>query len=256
MIPVLLRSVLLPLLFLLSVVVYSQDTFSIVAVDPETGEVGVAGASCVDGAGSFGGVRIINRLIPGRGGVNAQAWICVNPNVNLNNAITRMQQGDAPNEIIDWLIANDACEARNFDPRFRQYGIVDLGTDGNPRAAAFTGSLADDYKGHITGLNYSIQGNILIGPEVLIQMEERFLNTSGSLAEKLMAAMQGAKIPGADARCLSRGTTSTSAFLRVARPDDPVNNISLDLNVSEVNFGKEPIDALQRICLINNSRLP
>ncbi len=51
-------------------------------------------------------------------------------------------------------------------------------------------------------------------------MEYRFLNTEGSLAEKLMSALQGAKVPGADTRCLNEGTSSLSAFVRVAKPND------------------------------------
>lgn len=47
----------------------AQDTFSIVAVDPATGEVGSAGATCVEGIGNFGGVILLSGIIPGRGGV-------------------------------------------------------------------------------------------------------------------------------------------------------------------------------------------
>ena len=70
---------------LLSITGFSQDTFSIIAVDPATGEVGSAGASCVTGVGSQGIIDIITKIIPGRGGVNSQAYVCI-PNSNLNNA--------------------------------------------------------------------------------------------------------------------------------------------------------------------------
>ena len=126
-------------------------------------------------------------------------------------------------------------------------GIVDFDENGVPRVAAFTGSQTDDYKGHLTGDNYSIQGNILLGPEVLEQMEAGFLNTEGSLSDKLMAAMQGANIPGADARCLDRGTSSTSAFLRVYRPDDAIDDPTVFLDILEMPFGEEPIDELQEL---------
>ncbi|MCB0593558.1 MAG: DUF1028 domain-containing protein [Phaeodactylibacter sp.] len=225
----------------------AQDTFSIVAVDPETGEVGSAGASCVQGAGAIGGVILLNGIIPGRGGVNAQAFICVNPHINLDNAMARMGEGFSPQEIIDWLIENDECFSQNFDPSYRQYGIADFDPDGNPRTAAHTGSNADNWKGHITGANYSIQGNILRGPEVIDSMEARFLATQGSLAKKLMAAMQGANIVGADSRCTAAGTSSTSAFLRVFRPDDEPDAPYLELNVAETPTGVEPIDSLQSL---------
>jgi uncharacterized Ntn-hydrolase superfamily protein len=155
------------LAFVISFPGFAQDTFSIVAVDPETGEVGSAGATCVPGIGSLGGVILLSGIIPGRGGVNAQAWICINPHINLDNAIAQMQAGLSPEEIIVWLQTNDACFSQNFNPAYRQYGIVDLDSIGEPRSAAFTGESADDWKGHITGPNYSIQGNILKGPEVL-----------------------------------------------------------------------------------------
>jgi len=78
-------------------------------------------------------------------------------------------------------------------------------------------------------------------------MENGFNNTNGSLAEKLMAAMQGANFAGADSRCLARGTSSTSAFLRVYRPDDAPNNPTLGLSILEMPFGEEPIDSLQNL---------
>ena len=70
------------------------------------------------------------------------------------------------------------------------------------RTAGFTGNLADDYKEDRQGATYSIQGNILLNQSVIDNMEYNFLNTEGSLAEKLMAAMQGANFAGADSRCL------------------------------------------------------
>lgn len=94
---------------------FSQDTFSIIAADPATGEVGAAGASCVDGIVQFGGIQLLNKIIPGKGGVNAQAWVCINPHSNLDLAIEQMENGLSPDEIIAHLIANDACSAQNFN---------------------------------------------------------------------------------------------------------------------------------------------
>jgi len=237
------------LLFLLSFSfqIFSQDTFSIIAVDSITGEVGAAGATCVDGIAQWGGIQLLNKIIPGKGGVNAQAWICLNPHINLDNAMTQMDDGLSPQEIIDWLIANDACNSQNFNPEYRQYGVVDFDDNGSPRTAAFTGTNADDFKGHRTGADYAIQGNILLGAEVLDGMENGFNNTTGTLAQKLMGAMQGANMPGADSRCLARGTSSTSAFLRVYKPTDDVANPHLELSILEMPFGEEPIDSLQNL---------
>jgi len=230
------------LVFILSLNLAAQDTFSIVAVDEATGEIGSAGASCIDGAAQFGGVILISDIIPGRGAVNGQATVCI-PHTNLNNAIQQLEAGFAPQEILDWLYDNDGCGFGG--PEERQYGIVDFDGDGAARAAAFTGNMALDYAGQRVGANYAIQGNILLGPEILDSMEMRFLNTEGSLADKLMAAMQGANVPGADSRCLNAGTSSTSAFLQVYKSDDTQGSPFLRLNVMETATGVEPIDSLQ-----------
>ncbi|NND62574.1 MAG: DUF1028 domain-containing protein, partial [Flavobacteriaceae bacterium] len=183
-------------------------------------------------------------IIPGRGGVNSQAWVCI-PNTNLQNAIEQMEMGSSPTEIIDWLLLNDSCSAQNFDPEYRQYGIVDLDEFGDPRTAGWTGSMADDYKEDRQGPNYSIQGNILLDVSVINNMEDNFNNTSGTLADKLMAAMQGANFAGADSRCLAAGTSSTTAYLLVYKADDEPGSPYLRLNVGQQASGTEPIDLLQ-----------
>jgi len=74
----------LALIFTLSQCLYAQHTFSIVAVDTITNEVGSAGATCLDSDNCTGcNAIIISGLAPGRGAVNAQAQVCF-PNINLN----------------------------------------------------------------------------------------------------------------------------------------------------------------------------
>ena len=211
-------------------ILLSQDTFSIVAVDPVTGEVGSAGASCI--AGSI----IISDVHTGVGVIHTQSYWNA---ANQNYARTLMNLGLSPQQIIDSLIMHDA----QGNPSIQQYGIVDLIDSG--RSAAFTGSNCYNYKNHITGPTYAIQGNILLGQQILDSMEARFLNTPGTLADKLMAALQGAKVPGADTRCLGYGTSSLSAFIRVARLQDTTATLYLDLNVNSAPIGVEPIDSLQ-----------
>ena len=77
-------------------------------------------------------------------------------------------------------------------------------------------------------INYSIQGNILLGAEILDSMEARFLAATGPLSDRLMACLQGANVPGADSRCLANGTSSLSAFVRVAKPGDADDSLFLD----------------------------
>lgn len=221
----------------------AQDTFSIVAVDSVTGEVGSAGATCLDLSNSTSGALVISDIIPGRGGIHTQAYW---NGVNQSNARNRMELGDTPAEIISWVLANDAG-GFGLDSSYRQYGIVDFDSTGSPRAAGYSGVNTDDYKDHLIGPNYAIQGNILLGPQILDSMESRFLNTQGSLADKLMAAMQGANVPGADTRCLNEGVSSLSAFIRVSRPYDLPGQYYLDLSVLQTPFGAEPIDSLQSL---------
>jgi uncharacterized Ntn-hydrolase superfamily protein len=229
------------LLSFLSLNIQAQDTFSIVAVDSITGEVGSAGASCVDLTNYPNYTyHFLGELFPGVGAINTQAYYL---SQNQANARARMQEGMNPQEIIDWLIAND----HQNNPSVRQYGIAGL-VDGSPEAAGYTGSNTDDYKNHVTGNHYSIQGNILLGQEVLDQMEANFLAEEGDLACKLMAALQGANMVGADSRCASNGTSSLFAFLKVAQPDDTFGDPSFVIGLkTEDGAGIEPIDSLQII---------
>lgn len=220
-------------------VVLSQDTFSIVAVDTITGEIGGAGASCLDGTQIQGGVLIISDIIPGVGSIHTQSYWNA---TNQQNAHQRMLEGYSPQEIIDWLITHDVQN----NPGIRQYGIVDFDPfSGHARSAGYTGANCLTYKNHILGPNYAIQGNILLGQQILDSMESRFNRTEGPLAVKLMAALQGAKVPGADTRCLAEGVSSLSAFVRVARPNEIMPNIHCNLLVDEAPYGHDPIDSLQ-----------
>jgi uncharacterized Ntn-hydrolase superfamily protein len=217
----------------------SQDTFSIVAMDPITGEVGSAGASCVDlDANNLPTDDFLGELFPGLGAINTQAYYIP---ANQANARARMNEGYTPSEIIEWLINNDVQN----QPQFRQYGIVGKVGE-NIETAAYTGIATDDYKNDITGPNYSIQGNILLGEEVLNGMEAGFLNTEGDLACKLMGALQGANIVGADFRCTNNGTSSLFAFVKVAQPSDTFGDPSFLLSVrTGSNDQIEPITELQ-----------
>lgn len=224
---------------------FAQDTFSIVAVDPNTGEIGSAGASCLDNIGFPGsnGAIIISDILPGRGAIHTQSYWTA---TNQANARLKMQEGLAPAEIITWLKQNDVEGI--FGQLKRQYGIVDFDSTGMPRSAAFTGTSCLNWKGHRTGLNYAIQGNILLGPQILDSMEAHFLQTEGQpLAMRLMYALQGANVVGADSRCTTNGTSSLSAFVRVALPTDTIGGFYLDLNVPSLPAGQEPIDSLQTL---------
>lgn len=224
------------LLLALNLNTFSQDTFSITAIDNATGYVGSAGASCI--AGSI----ILSDVHPNRGVIHTQASY-----ISGNQVYARglMNMGLSPQQIIDSLVAHDVQN----NPTVRQYGITD--NIGGGRTAGYTGVNCINYKNHMLGTTFTVQGNILLGQQILDSMFARFTNTNGTFAEKLMAALQGAKVIGADTRCLSRGTSTISAFIRVAKPTDPPSGpYWLDLNVNNTAPQHDPIDSLQ--ILFNN----
>lgn len=208
---------------------FSNDTFSIVAVDPLTGKIGSAGASCIQGS------IIISDIHPYLGAIHTQSYW---NETNQDNASSLMGQGYSPQEIIDWLVENDAQN----NSAIRQYGIVDL-IDGG-RSAAFTGENCSDYKGHNIGETYAIQGNILLGQSILDDMEEAFLTQYGTFEEKLMASLMAANVVGADTRCTSYGTPSISAFIRVSKQSNSQDSLFMDLNVNNAPLTINPLDSL------------
>lgn len=216
----------------------AQDTFSIVAIDTLTGEIGSAGASCLDARAIEGGAAIISDLLPGVGAVHTQSYYLAG---NQQAAQRWLRAGISAQALLDSVVAGDA----EGDPSRRQYGVLTVDSSGQVAVAAYTGDSCLAWHGHRTGATYSVQGNILLGPQVLDSMEVRFRRSEGSLPERLMAALQGANIPGADSRCLEEGVSSQSAFLRVARPTDSAMDIHLELIVDRTEEGEEPIDVLQ-----------
>jgi uncharacterized Ntn-hydrolase superfamily protein len=219
---------------------YSQDTFSIVAIDTVTKEIGSAGATCLTEQAGFPGAVFISDIIGGHGAIHTQSYGLVE---NQLAARERMLGGDTPEQIIKWLEENDYENT----PEIRQYGVIDLDAAGTPRTAAYTGIDCLNYKNHIVGRNYAIQGNILLGKQILDSMEARFVRTEGTLADKFMACLQGANIPGADTRCLADGLSSKSSFLRLSRWEDPDKTYKLNLTVGKTKTGRDPIDSLQTL---------
>ena len=210
-------------------ILISNDTFSIVAVDTLTGQIGSAGASCIQGS------IIISDIHPGLGAIHTQSYWNA---TNQDSASSLMEQGYEPQDIIDWLVENDAQN----DPTIRQYGIVDLLEGG--RSASFTGENCSDFKGHKNGDTYAIQGNILLGQSILDDMEEAFLTQYGTFEEKLMASLMAANVVGADTRCTQYGTPSISAFIRVAGPNDYADHLFMDINVDNAPLTLNPLDSL------------
>lgn len=207
----------------------AQHTFSIVAIDPITHEVGGAGATC------YQTVNDIADVHPGVGYIHTQSYMNTE---NQALARTLMNKYFTPSAIVDSLKRTDA----EHTPWLRQYAVIDL-TDGG-RTAAFTGDSCFEYKGARIGKTYVIIGNILAGPEILDAMEKGFTSCKGSLSDKLMAALLAAKVPGADKRCTEQKVSSLSAYILVAKPEDQPGAYFLNLNIENV-YPNDPIDVLQ-----------
>ena len=226
------KSLQILLIILLPLYALSQDTFSICAYDSITGQVGSAGATCIQASTS---AVIISDVIPGVGVVHTQAsWL----QANKTYAHNLMLLGLTPQQIIDSVTLHDA----QGNATIRQYGVVDV----TGASAGYTGSACLTYHNHINGSGYAIQGNILLGQQILDSMESRFLNTPGDLACRLMSALQGAKVVGADTRCTNLGISAVSAFIRVANTTDTGSTpFYLNISINTYPNYQEPIDSLQ-----------
>jgi uncharacterized Ntn-hydrolase superfamily protein len=191
--------------------VSAHATWSIVAVDPETGEVGLGAATC-----SLG-VHFIADAVPGTGVVVAQAATSFK---GRNQARDWMKEGIGANEILNRL-SDPTFYDGWFDPDFDdlQYGVATL-SDGSQ--VGFTGG--DNlipWFGGTTGATYSVQGNILRGKNVVIATASAFEkredgNCRLTIGERLLRALEAGRDAGGDKRCPA-GRPAHSAILLIAR---------------------------------------
>ncbi len=209
-------------LMLISVVPLS-GTFSIVAMDPETEEWGIAVASKVLDVG-----YIVPWLEPGIGAVATQAY--ANPYFG-PWILEALSQGMSPDEALNSVLQKDTI------PEQRQIGIV----DGNGHAAAHTGESTLEWAGHKKDRYVSVQGNILAGPEVVDSMFATFQRTEGLLAERLIAALEAGEAAGGD----RRGRQSAALYVKRKRGGyQGVDDRLVDLKVVD---NPEPIKELRRL---------
>jgi len=158
------------------------STFSIVAFDPLTKDLGVAVHSRYFSVGS-----VVPWAEAEVGAIATQSFV----NVSYGpRGLQLLKEGLTVDEVIDKLTKDD--EAKDF----RQLGIID--SKGN--ANAFTGKKCLEWAGSKVGRNYAAQGNILAGEEVVKNMGRKFESTKGDLAERLVAALEGGDEAGGDAR--------------------------------------------------------
>lgn len=186
------RPLLLLLAFLL-IPLPASATFSIVAYDPVTGDLGIAVASRYFAVGA-----VVPWADAGVGAVATQAGV----NVGYGpRALELLRQGLSAQQVMDKLFEEDTFPGKDG----RQIAIVDA--KGN--IAVFTGDAANAWRGHVKGRTWSAQGNILVGQHVVEAMGRAFDNTDDELAEKLYAALKAGDDAGGD----SRGRQSASILV-------------------------------------------
>ena len=172
------------------------STFSIVAADPEAGEVGIAVASKFFAVGT-----VVPHAIADVGAVATQSFA----NTTYGpRGLELLSKGLTPDEVLTVLLRDDEDRGR------RQVGVVSAGGS----SATYTGEGCIEWAGGRHGPGYAVQGNILEGADVVAEMERAFLDSEGKpLAERLYAALQAGDGAGGD----SRGRQSAAILVVRAR---------------------------------------
>ena len=212
------------------------STFSLCAVDPVTGQSGAAVTTRVPFVG-----RAVPWVRAGVGAVCTQASTMVEYGTR---GLDLMAKGVEPRAAIAGLLAAD--DARES----RQLGMIDM----KGRSAAHTGKGNGDWAGSRQGLNYTVQANIMVGPEVVEAVANTFESTEGSgmpLAERMILALEAGQAKGGD----RRWGNLQSAAIKVADPNDPGrggDHITLAIEVGE---HAEPVGEMKRIYYTTGRRL-
>ena len=186
-------------------------TFSIVARDPATGELGMGVQSKAFATAS--------RTITVKGGVVAIAHQATSNPMYGVLGLDLIQVGMTPQQALDIIVRGD--EGRDV----RQVGMIDM----QGRTAAYTGGKSPDWKGHHCGTNYCAQGNTLTGPEVVEAIARGFEASSGPLAERMLAALDAGQAAGGDVRGMQAGSIVVAkALAGTAGFGDRVVDIRVD----------------------------
>jgi uncharacterized Ntn-hydrolase superfamily protein len=212
------------------------STFSLCAIDPATGQSGASVTTRVPFVG-----RAVPHVRAGIGAVCTQASTVVEYGPR---GLDLLAKGVEPQAVLAELLAKD--EARET----RQVGVIDM----KGRAAAHTGKQNGAWAGSRQGRNYTVQANIMVGPEVVEAVATHFESTEGTgapLAERMILAMEAGQAKGGDRRWGSL----QSAAIKIADPNDPGRGgdfISLAIEVGE---HPEPVAELKRIYYTTGRRL-
>jgi len=204
-------------------------TFSIVARDPATGELGVAVQSHWFSVGS-----IVAWAEAGVGAVATQSF--VDPSYG-KNGLDLMRSGRSATDTLKELLAKD--EAREV----RQVAMIDA----QGRVDAFTGKNDIQAAGHIVGNNFSVQANLMLNDKVWPAMARAFENTKGDLADRMMAALDAAQLAGGDIR----GRQSAALIVVTGKPTGQAwKDRTFDLRVDD---NPEPLKELRRLVTLQRA---
>ncbi len=205
------------------------NTYSIIAYDNATGQLGVAVQSHWFSVGA---------LVPwaksGVGAVATQSFVKVEYGVE---GLVLMEKGHTAQEALKILLSDD--DGREV----RQVAMIDI--HGN--VATHTGEKCIYAAGHQTGKNYSVQANLMEKESVWSAMANAFENSNGDLAEKMMVALEAAEKEGGDIR----GKQSAAMLIVSGEPTGiDWKDIVMDLRVEDHN---EPLKELRRLIRINRA---
>jgi len=204
-------------------------TYSIVARDPETGEMGVAVQSHY-----FSDGPIVPWAEAGVGAVATQSLVLVDYGPN---GLDLMRQGKTAKEALDQLIAADEHNEG------RQVAMVDA--KGN--VAAYTGPNCIPDAGHHTGAQYSVQANLMSNDTIWPAMAAAYEKAEGDLAERMMQALEAAEKAGGDIR----GRQSAAILIvKAESTGKPWADRVMDLRVEDSD---DPLKELRRLIRLRHA---
>ena len=205
------------------------STYSIVAFDKETGQLGVAVQSHWFSVGT-----LVPWIKAGVGAVATQSFVKVEYGPN---GLKLMEKGFTAEDALKFLVEDDDNSA------VRQVGMVDA--KGN--ADAFTGDNCIQYAGHIVGENYTVQANIMASATVPTAMVRAYETTKGELVDKLMAALEAAQKEGGDIR----GKQSAAIIVTTGEPTGiDWKDKLFDLRIED---HPEPIKEMKRLIRVSRA---
>lgn len=200
-------------------------TYSIVAHDEATGELGVAVQTRWFATGS-----VVPWARPGVGAIASQSFVDARYG---HIGLELLAAGQTPEAALATLLAADT------DPGVRQVGIVDAAG----RTAAHTGAECVAAAGHLTGRHVTVQANMMERPTVWPAMLDAYEEASGDLADRMLAALRAAEVEGGDVR----GRQSAALLVVPGRHGAQPWETRFDLRVDD---SRAPLDELERLLAV------